>query len=107
MRFSTSSLALALLPLISAAPMPLQKRALSASDTSVLQLALYLEHLEFNLYTGGYENFTDAGYVAAGFPSGFRDNVGVIAQVRGYRLSIYFTLVDMNLSSKKPFMLLP
>ena len=75
-------MALGLLPLIAAAPTPLQKRAISDSDTNVLQLALYLEHLEFNLYTGGYENFTDAEYVAAGFPSGFRDNVGVIAQVR-------------------------
>ena len=81
MRFSTASLALGLLPLISAAPAPIQKRALSASDTSVLQLALFLEHLELNLYTGGYLNFTDAEYTAAGFPAGFRDNVGVIASV--------------------------
>lgn len=53
----------------------------SATDESVLQLALYLEHLELALYTGGYENFTDAEYTAAGFPPGFRENVGVIAQV--------------------------
>lgn len=82
MRFATTSVALGLLPLIFAAPAPLQKRALSASDTSVLQLALFLEHLELNLYTGGYVNFTDAQYTAAGFPAGFRDNVGVIASVR-------------------------
>ena len=81
MHFLTSSLALGLLPLISAAPTSLQRRAISAADTSVLQLALYLEHLEFHLYTGGYENFTDAEYTAAGFPAGFRDNVGVIAEV--------------------------
>lgn len=82
MRFSIASLALGLLPIISAAPAAIQKRALSASDTSVLQLALFLEHLELNLYTGGYLNFTDAQYTAAGFPPGFRDNVGVIASVR-------------------------
>lgn len=64
---------------------PVEKRAntlppvSSATDESVLQLALYLEHLEFALYTGGYENFTDAEYTAAGFPAGFRENVGVIA----------------------------
>lgn len=52
----------------------------SSTDESVLQLALYLEHLEFSLYTGGFNNFTDAQYTAAGFPPGFRENVGVIAQ---------------------------
>lgn len=53
----------------------------SMTDESVLQLALYLEHLELVLYTSGYENFTDAEYTAAGFPAGFRENVGVIASV--------------------------
>ena len=71
----------------SAVAAPVAKRANSlppvdsATDESVLQLALYLEHLEQALYTGGYENFTDAEYTAAGFPAGFRENVGVIAQV--------------------------
>ena len=59
----------------------IEKRALSDNDTSVLQLALFLEHLEFALYTGGFEAFTDGEYTAAGFPAGFRDNVGLIAQV--------------------------
>lgn len=48
------------------------------ADTSQ---ALYLEHLEQSLYTGGFNNFTDAEYEAAGFPPGFRENVGVIAEV--------------------------
>ena len=71
----------------SAVAAPVEKRANtlppvdSATDESVLQLALYLEHLELALYTGGYEKFTDAEYTAAGFPAGFRGNVGVIAQV--------------------------
>ncbi|KAL9129978.1 MAG: hypothetical protein Q9217_001736 [Psora testacea] len=52
-------------------------------DESVLQLALYLEHLEGALYTGGYENFTDQQYNEEGFPPGFRENVGVIAQHEG------------------------
>lgn len=66
---------------------PVEKRANtlppvdSVTDESVLQLALYLEHLELALYTGGYVNFTDAEYTAAGFPAGFRENVGVIASV--------------------------
>lgn len=84
MIFSTAALALSLLSL--AISHPVEKRdALppvnSMMDESVAQLALYLEHLELSLYTGGYENFTDAEYTAQGFPPGFRENVGVIAQV--------------------------
>ncbi|MCJ1310171.1 hypothetical protein MMC25_003832 [Agyrium rufum] len=79
MLFSSSALALGLISLTSAAPF-LQKRALSANDTNTLQLALFLEHLEFNLYSGGFNSFTDAQYTAEGFPAGFRENVGVIAQ---------------------------
>ena len=73
--------------LLTAFSQPVEKRqnALppvnSLTDESVLQLALYLEHLEQSLYTGGFNNFTDAQYTAAGFPAGFRENVGVIAQV--------------------------
>ena len=64
---------------------PLAKRnglppVVSEQDASVLQLALYLEHLETALYTGGYNAFTEAQYEAEGFPAGFRDNVAVIAQ---------------------------
>ena len=83
MRFLFLSLA-GLLP--SVVTHPVDKRAESfppvdsTMDESVLQLALYLEHLETALYTGGFNNFTDAQYTAAGFPSGFRENVGVIAQ---------------------------
>lgn len=86
MRFTAVCMAAGLFS--SALAHPLDKRANalppvdSAMDESVLQLALYLEHLETALYTGGYENFTDAQYTAAGFPPGFRENVGVIASVR-------------------------
>ena len=54
---------------------------ISANDEAVAELALYLEHLEIALYTGGYENFSDKQYMDAGFPAGFRENVGLIAQV--------------------------
>lgn len=85
MRFSTAYMAVGLIG--SALAHPVEKRVDtlppvdSATDMSVLQLALYLEHLELSLYSGGYNNFTDAQYTAAGFPAGFRENVGVIAQV--------------------------
>ncbi|KAL8650582.1 MAG: hypothetical protein Q9226_005087 [Calogaya cf. arnoldii] len=83
MFFSNAALALGLLPLAFSHPLEKRQNALppvnSAHDESVLQLALYLEHLELSLYSGGFENFTDAEYTAAGFPPGFRHNVGVIA----------------------------
>lgn len=63
------SLAAVLLPLTSALPLK-SRQAPSAADVSVAQLAVFLEHLEFNLYTGGYDNFTDAQYLAQGFPRG-------------------------------------
>lgn len=80
MQFSTALFAIGVLPFHSVAPV--LKRALSVSDVAVLQLALFLERLEFGLFTGGYQNFTDAQYVADGFLSGFRDNIGLIASVR-------------------------
>ncbi|KAL8955781.1 MAG: hypothetical protein Q9193_006487 [Seirophora villosa] len=83
MIFSVALVATALLPLAFSHPLEKRQNALpsvnSPTDESVLQLALYLENLERSLYTGGFENFTDAEYTAAGFPPGFRENVGVIA----------------------------
>lgn len=83
MLLSFTAMAFAMLPLALSHPLEKRQNALppvnSATDESVLQLALYLEHLEQSLYTGGFENFTDAEYTAAGFPAGFRANVGVIA----------------------------
>ena len=85
MRFSTLALAAGLAPLALTHPLEKRQNALptakSTTDESVLQLANYLENLEHELYTEGYERFTDAEYTAAGFPPGFRENVGVIAQV--------------------------
>ncbi|KAI9664200.1 MAG: hypothetical protein M1831_002379 [Alyxoria varia] len=57
-----------------------QQQPLSEMDISVLQLAHYLENLEYNLYSGGYSNFTEEEYQSAGFEAGFRENVNVIAQ---------------------------
>lgn len=75
--------ALPLLALTAAHPIEnrgtIETRALSDNDTAVLSLALYLEHLEYALYSGAYETFSDADFTAAGFPAGFHDNVGVIA----------------------------
>ena len=62
-------------------------KVLSVNDQNVLNLANYLENLEFNLYSGGYNNYSDAQYAADGFPQGFRDNVKVIADVCLFFLS--------------------
>lgn len=85
-----------------AAAAPLQKRALSADDQSVLQLAEYLEHLEFALYTGGCDNFTDAQYTAEGFPSGFRENVCVIAQQEAAHATAIAMILEANGVSPVP-----
>ena len=85
MRFYQPFMAAGLAALVIAHPVEKRQDVLppvdSITDEMVAQLALYLEHLELSLYTGGYENFTDAQYTAEGFPPGFRENVGVIAQV--------------------------
>lgn len=75
---------------------PLQKRAFSSNDQSVLDLALYLEHLEFALYTGGCNNFTDDDYTAAGFPSGFRENVCVIASHEAAHAAAISSILEAN-----------
>ncbi|KAL8710162.1 MAG: hypothetical protein Q9220_005245 [cf. Caloplaca sp. 1 TL-2023] len=84
MHFPIAALALGLLPFALSHPVEKRQNALppvkSGMDKSVLQLALYLEHLEMSLYTGGFNNFTDTQYTAEGFPAGFRENVGVIAE---------------------------
>ena len=89
MRFYQACVAAGLAALAIAHPVEKRQDALppldSMTDELVAQLALYLEHLELSLYTGGYENFTDAQYTAAGFPPGFRENVGVIASVCSLR----------------------
>ncbi|KAL9083103.1 MAG: hypothetical protein Q9159_005977 [Coniocarpon cinnabarinum] len=80
MHFSTLALAAVAAPLAIAAPTSKrQQMALSNDDVMVLQLAHYLENLEYALYTGGCNDFTDADYQAAGFPAGFQENVCVIA----------------------------
>ncbi|KAL8934730.1 MAG: hypothetical protein Q9216_005759 [Gyalolechia sp. 2 TL-2023] len=98
MIFSSAIAAFALLPLAFSHPLEKRQNALpgvnSATDESVLQLALYLEHLEQNLYTGGFENFTDAEYTAAGFPPGFRANVGVIADHETTHASTIATILS-------------
>ena len=97
MRFSqVAQAAVALSSFAQAAPAPIEKRALSANDTAVVQLALYLEHLEHTLYTGGYEDFTDAQYTAAGFPAGFRAGVGLTAQQEGEHVDTLTTVLSSN-----------
>ncbi|CCG80591.1 Putative uncharacterized protein [Taphrina deformans PYCC 5710] len=96
MRFS-SILALAL---SCASASPIEKRqasgALSANDVAVLQLALYLEHLELSLYSGGYNNFTEAQYEAAGLPFPNRENVGIIASHEATHSSTIAAVLTAN-----------
>ena len=81
---------------VSAAP-TLQKRGLSTNDINTLQLALYLEHLEFALYSGGFNAFNESTYEANGFPTGYRDNIGVIAGVCILTICQSFLLTDRSM----------
>lgn len=58
---------------------PMQKRSLSTQDKGALSLAMYLENLEYALFSAGCNNFTDADYSSAGYASGFHENVCIIA----------------------------
>lgn len=73
---TTIMLFISLLSVALAAP---TKRSLSANDVAVVQLANYLENLEFGLYTLGATKYSDAEYMQAGFPSGYREEVQLIA----------------------------
>ncbi|MCJ1410843.1 hypothetical protein MMC19_004929 [Ptychographa xylographoides] len=88
------ALAIGLCPLVATAPVDKRQiLPLSANDESVLQLALFLENLERTLYTGGYEYFTDAQYSAEGFPPGFRENVGVIAEQEATHIGVISSIL--------------
>lgn len=93
--------ALAVLPFSLAAPtknniLRRQSGFLSQSDMNVVELALFLEHLEYNLYTGGYENFTDAEYSQYGFPAGFRDGIGLTAQQEAIHAATLTQVLESN-----------
>lgn len=82
MRVDSIAAGLAALAATTVSAVPLTTRAqdmLSTNDMDVVQLALYLEHLEYTLYSGGYEAFTDEQYTAAGLPANFRQQIGITA----------------------------
>ena len=91
-----ASFAAVVAPLALAHPVEKRQSPLSETDVMVVQLAHYLENLEFNLYTGGYNGFTEEQYQAAGFPAGFRDNVGVIASHERTHADTLATLLQAN-----------
>lgn len=73
-----------------------ESSGLSPSDVAVVELALFLEHLEYNLYTGGYENFADNQYTQYGFPKGLRDAIGIIAQQEDVHANMLAQVLTSN-----------
>ena len=80
MSLSLVLITLSLLPFLSAAPLASPAAGLEL-DIQVLQLGLYLEHVEYNFFNGGWEKFSDADFANAGFSNDFRANIKKIADV--------------------------
>jgi len=85
------------------------------NDTSTLQLALYLEHIEFALYEyagcphnpyrpqstddlcrQACANITDAQFTAEGFPAGFHENVCLIAEQEAVHIETISNILTSN-----------
>lgn len=81
MRVNSMLAAAAAAQIAVASPIEKRQMALSANDIAVVQLAHFLENLEYNLYTGGFEKFSEAQYEAAGFPQNFSRSVQLISSV--------------------------
>ncbi|KAG0651699.1 rds1 [Hyphodiscus hymeniophilus] len=71
MKYSFTIAALAALATAS----PVVKRAAALTDADILNYALTLEHLEDKFYREGLANYTQADFVAAGFPDPFYANL--------------------------------
>lgn len=81
MRFTNMLAAAAAAQVAVASPIEKRQMALSANDIFVVQLAHFLENLEFNLYTGGFKAFSEEQFQAAGFPRNFSRSVQLISSV--------------------------
>ena len=75
---------------------PLQKPALSTADISILQLAQYLENLEFALYTAGCNNFSVTEYNAEGFDNAFHAGVCLTAQQEAIHAAAIGAILEAN-----------
>ena len=68
----------ALVALSSAGPLA-KRQAMGVTDVGILNYALTLEHLEDKFYREGLANYTQADFIAAGFPDPFYDNLKEIS----------------------------
>lgn len=77
MRFSSTLAASLALSFSVASPIALQKRVATpkVTDDIILNYALTLEYLERTFYQGGLAKYTNADFVAAGFPDPFYKNL--------------------------------
>ncbi|KAI9056189.1 hypothetical protein LZ554_001117 [Drepanopeziza brunnea f. sp. 'monogermtubi'] len=83
MKYASSSIAAFLAAAASANPVISRRQAAAAAaavtDVGILNYALTLEHLEDKFYREGLANYTQADFVAAGFPDPFYANLQEIS----------------------------
>lgn len=85
---------------------PNVKRALSFQDIETLQLANYIENLEYALFIGGCNGFGEADFKSAGFASTFRTDICAIAQQSNFKITaISELLVSLSHSKELSFTL--
>lgn len=81
MRIPTCFIALAaFLSVASGHVLPEARDTTEVNDTTILNYALTLEHLENTFYAQGLANFSADDFTSAGFPSWARGRVAQIAQ---------------------------
>jgi len=79
MKYSLSIVALAAASAVSAGPIVAKRQAAAITDADILNYALTLEHLEDKFYREALANYTQADFVAAGFPDPFYENLKTVS----------------------------
>jgi len=81
-------------PLLKRQQVVLPAGPLPLTETDTLNLALYLEHIEYTLYTQGYNNYSLAQYEAAGLTETFRNRVLEVAEQEAVHIATLTAVLE-------------